>query len=101
VAAAPVVAGGEDAGSLVPRSHFVVGATAGEQPTKIPQGVDGLVVALDPQRLAVGAFVGVHAQPVEGRQDSVNPLLAVALGVGVLDPEHEGAPGPAGHQPVE
>ena len=53
-------------------------------------------------RLEVGALVGTafDADPVEGRDDALDPLGTVAGRVGVLDAEDEGAAGLLGDDPV-
>ncbi len=101
VAAEPVVARGQRARGLVARLDLLSGAVAGVEEPAVPQGVDGLVVAPGAQRLAVGALVGVHPQPVQGGHDPLHPFLTAPLRVGVLDAQHEGATGLSGHQPVE
>ena len=49
------------------------------------------LVGVGARRLPEGPLVGLHAQPRQRRQDAVDPLLAVALGVGVLDAQDEDA----------
>src|SRR5664280_3416555 len=75
----PVVAGRLDAVLLVAGVYLVTGAVAGVEPAAVPQGVDGLVVPGGALRLAEGTLVGVHRQPVHGRDDPVHPLLATPL----------------------
>ena len=68
-----------------------------------------LLVQVHALGLAVGlmraalthTLVPVQAQPGQGVQDGVEGLLGVTGGVGVLDPEDEGATGMAGVGPVE
>ena len=100
-AAVAVVARRQDPGCLVAGGDLVMGARTGVQETGIPERVDSLVVAAGAQRLAVGTLVCLHAEPVQGRQDAVDPLLPVALGVRVLDAQHEGAAGLTRDEPVE
>ena len=49
----------------------------------------------------VDAFIPVDAQPIQGLDDLVVAFLGVALGVRILDTEHERALGVAGLSPVE
>jgi len=51
--------------------------------------------------LAEWALVGRHLEPLEGGLDAANPLLTVALDVGVLDAQHEDTTVPTGEEPVE
>ena len=60
-----------------------------------------LAVTIAPFRLEVRALVPVQAQPLQLGQQAVGEVAAVPLGVGVLDPEHEGATHRTGVQPVE
>ena len=60
----------------------------------------GLTVGLVRPSLA-HALVPVQTQPGQGVQDGVEGLLGVTGGIGVLDPEDEGAPGVTGVGPVE
>ena len=99
ITAETVVPGGGVA--LGPLEHRLAGAVAGIEPTGLPEGIDRAVVELESLRLPVGALVGRHAEPVEGRGDAPRPLLAAALRVGVLDPQDERAAVTAGEEPIE
>ena len=65
------------------------------------QRLDGRVVDRAALALALGPLVPVEAQPGEAAEDLRLALGRRALAVGVLEPEHEGAAGVAGDQPVE
>jgi hypothetical protein len=51
--------------------------------------------------LEVGTLVPGDAEPGESIQDDAGVLLGAALAIGILDPQHMGAAGMAGEQPVE
>src|SRR5438477_103539 len=59
--------------------------------------------AAGPIRLEVGTLIapGTDADPVQSVDDALGPFGTVALLVGVLDPEHEGAILLLGDSPVE
>jgi hypothetical protein len=97
--AVPVVPRGGVAAS--PLLDVVPAAVAGVEVPAFPEGVDSRLVERRAFRLAVRALVGVHPEPAHCRQDPVHPLLAIALGVGVLDPKDEHSVLLAGEEPVE
>jgi len=51
--------------------------------------------------LAEWALVGRPSGATRGGLDAANPLLTVALDVGVLDAQHEDTTVPTGEEPVE
>ena len=104
VAAVAVVARRRVAGrrpGLGPLVNLLACAAAGVERAAGPQGLDRRVVRRVLLRLEVRALVGRHAQPVEGGDDPVGPLGAVAHLVGVLNAQHEGAAVLAHEEPVE
>ena len=60
-----------------------------------------LAVTVAPLRLEVRTLVPVQAQPAQCIQQRQIAVLAVALGIGVFDAEHEFAAGVSGVRPVE
>src|ERR1017187_9581225 len=104
VAAMTVVARGRVTGRrpcLGPRLDLVPGATTGVQRAAAPESLDGRLVGWALGRLEVRALIGGHAQPLQGGDDAIGPFGAVALFVGVLDPQDERAAALAREQPVE
>ena len=60
-----------------------------------------LVVEVEPIRLVHGLAVPVETEPLERAVDDLDQLAPAALGVGVLDPQHELAAVLACVDPVE
>ena len=58
-------------------------------------------VDLETLRLKVGPVVPIEAQPVKGLEDGIRAGLGRALGIRILDPQHESSPGLTGVEPVE
>ena len=92
----PVVRPGVACACSVAGVDRLPGAVTGIEVPAVPQRVDGRLVSGRARRLPVRALVGGHAQPRRAAEDAVDPLLAVALGVGVLDAQDEGAAGAGG-----
>src|SRR5262249_3290402 len=82
-------------GQLGGRAHAAVGAPLREQL------LDRGVVALPALALAEGPLVPVEVEPAQAVEDGGLRLARRALGVGVLDAQHEGAAVPAREGPVE
>ena len=100
VAAEAVVAGGGVA--LGAGVDLLAGAVAGVERARPPTACrwrpGSASVRSDWRNGPSSGSMPSHASDDE---DAVDPLLAVALGVGVLDAQDEGAAGVAGEEPVE
>ncbi len=79
---------------------LLAGAATGVQGAVGPQRLDGGAMGVPLGRLEVRALVGLHAQPGQRLNDAVGPLGAVALRVGVLNPQDEDAAALAQEEPV-
>jgi hypothetical protein len=100
VSAIAVVTGGAT-GGLVALGDLFVRAVTGVDEVLIEQLLYGRLVQEAPLGLEVGPLVPVQAQPQHGPLDAFGVLGPVALGVGVLDAQHERARTLAGEEPVE
>ena len=88
---------------LLLRAVAVVGPTGLEQLLgDVGVDVEALGLPVGAVRSAhLGALVPVEAEPAHHLEEGVVGLLGVPRGVGVLDPEDEGAAVVAGERPVE